>query len=356
VRADLTRITPDSLDRAVITERIKEFRQRLHVDPAEADARYGLGVAYHSLGLLDDAVRELGEAVRLQPENVFSRLHLAVVLADLAASGRPGAPEAAWRELNHVLRLQPDLPDAFLLRARLLTLRHQWDDALTALDRAHMPKAEHQQRRAWVYLNRAEDALRRGAWSEAITCWRQTAEGDPNATRTAVSQFLLANEPLALAVAREAGFVPAPRFVIPTGRSLRSARLAVLMALVAIMAILLVSFVGSPLAWLLLAGGFSVAAWHYARRAKAEYPADPAVKRRDADVLNQGRSVLRGEGLTTGEHVNLASRVAAERGRRDRAALAIWQMTLPIELGPAGRIAPIARDQATLRRSHLRRP
>lgn len=117
LRTDHPKITPASLNKQVIDERIADFRNDLRRDPHDSAAHYGLGVAYFNLRLTDDAVRELEEAARLMPENPNIQSQLAVALKQAADEKRPGAEDKLRDRIEYTLRLDPSNFDALLLKA-----------------------------------------------------------------------------------------------------------------------------------------------------------------------------------------------------------------------------------------------
>jgi len=103
-------LDPGRLDDGVVEARVETFRSRLRRDPDDVEARFGLGVAYLALGLLEEAARELDAAAQLAPENPRVQTQLAVVLAEQATTGKRGAEREAWERVGLALRLAPGDP------------------------------------------------------------------------------------------------------------------------------------------------------------------------------------------------------------------------------------------------------
>jgi tetratricopeptide (TPR) repeat protein len=78
-----------------------------------AQAHERAGVAFAQQGRPDDAVKQLTEAIRLDPASASARLNLAVVHA------QEGRVEQARALLDEALRLRPDYPQALGLRRAL---------------------------------------------------------------------------------------------------------------------------------------------------------------------------------------------------------------------------------------------
>ncbi|MFM9108888.1 MAG: tetratricopeptide repeat protein [Chloroflexota bacterium] len=190
IRMDHPRLDPALLHRARIDELIDGLRARIRRDPADAAARYGLGVACFSLGLIDESAAELQQAVRLEPEHPGIRVQFAVVLAELDLIGVAGARDRAWRELRAALSLAPRDPEGLLLAARLHADAGDWSDALRVLRPALGAAPEVNRRAADLFLGRAAMLAARERWLDAASLWREAAAIDPVATSAMLREML----------------------------------------------------------------------------------------------------------------------------------------------------------------------
>jgi len=129
-------ITPESINQALVGERISVHRAAVRKDSHDEVAHYGLGVAYFNLGLLEESSDELAEAARLVPENPNIQFQLAVVLFDLAKQGQPGAEAKAIDRLRRTVLLQPSHSDAHLLMANIQRSNKRWSDMLVSWEKA----------------------------------------------------------------------------------------------------------------------------------------------------------------------------------------------------------------------------
>jgi tetratricopeptide (TPR) repeat protein len=196
-----------AVDIGLLRERVDAFRRALAADPDDVVALHGLGVAYRTLGLLDDAIPILARAANRQPESLGIQRALAGTLLD-AVRLRPDDLRM-WRDVrrqaDRILALDPDAVEGWRLVAEA-SLRSRDDDALIALapDLAwHDPDGDH---------HRVADHLRQlgeyrygdWRWEGAVDAWAALAALDPRMGRTALVAFLLENARL---VDRSAGRV-----------------------------------------------------------------------------------------------------------------------------------------------------
>ena len=113
------RIDPRLLNRSVVDEHIAGYRRELRSDPHDAIARYGLGVAYLNLELVDAAVQELTEAARVMPENPNTQTQIAVALREAWRLGDASARDQMEYRIETVLHLEPSTVEARRLREEL---------------------------------------------------------------------------------------------------------------------------------------------------------------------------------------------------------------------------------------------
>ena len=123
----IARITPDPGDDVEVWLRLgrlgsgvkapdvatRFFEHAVTMRPDYASARQQLGLNRLILGRTDDAARELGEAVRLDPRNADSLAHLAYCEVKL------GRPDEARVHVELALAIAPEHPLALQLRSIL---------------------------------------------------------------------------------------------------------------------------------------------------------------------------------------------------------------------------------------------
>ena len=92
------------LDQQRYDEAIAAYRQAVRLEPQNALAHYGLGVAYSRKGENEQAIAAYREAIRLQPEHADAHYGLGV------ASERQGYDQVAMDAYRAVTRLRPAEP------------------------------------------------------------------------------------------------------------------------------------------------------------------------------------------------------------------------------------------------------
>ncbi|MGC4108239.1 MAG: tetratricopeptide repeat protein [Thermomicrobiales bacterium] len=130
IKADAPQLNLRNLNQTVIQEHIGDFRTRIRSDRYDVEAHYGLGMAYYSLGLGDEAIEELTHAAKLMPENADIQTQLAVVLHRSVLSGNAAAEKPMRERLAKALTLDPTNFEANLLRADIMQRRGDYAGAL----------------------------------------------------------------------------------------------------------------------------------------------------------------------------------------------------------------------------------
>jgi tetratricopeptide (TPR) repeat protein len=157
LEVDHSVIDPSAIDRSRIHEHIAAFRKRLKVDPDDAQAQYGLGIAYINLGLYHEAADALVEATRLTPENGAMQVLLGIVYAELVELGETQHIASARERARRALILDSHLVDAYLLQARIAARssehRVMLDRLQVAIDLE--PDSIRPLSAAWLTVNRA---------------------------------------------------------------------------------------------------------------------------------------------------------------------------------------------------------
>jgi len=133
IKADAPELNLRNLNQSVIQEHIADFRARIRKDRYDVEAHYGLGMAYYSLGLPDEAIEELTHAAKLMPENADIQTQLAVVLHQQLLAGKAAAEGPMKERLAKALTLDPGNFEANLLRADILQRRGDYVGALGIL-------------------------------------------------------------------------------------------------------------------------------------------------------------------------------------------------------------------------------
>jgi serine/threonine protein kinase/tetratricopeptide (TPR) repeat protein len=98
--------------------------------PDSAAARNNLGFALAGKGLLDEAIAEYREAIRLDKDYALAHLNLGNALHD------KGHLDDALAELRAAIQIRPDYPEAHVNVGNILVKKKQFDDAIAAYRKA----------------------------------------------------------------------------------------------------------------------------------------------------------------------------------------------------------------------------
>lgn len=119
------------------------FEKALEVDPAFAVAAYHLGQVYQLLLKHDESVAAFRRAIAIDQSHVDARVECAAVLIE------QGDPDEAIRELTEALRLDPDDDVAYAMMARAYWDKAAWARAVESADHAVKIKPSNAQAHLW---------------------------------------------------------------------------------------------------------------------------------------------------------------------------------------------------------------
>jgi tetratricopeptide (TPR) repeat protein len=112
-------------------EAIRQLQEALRLNPDCFDVYINLGVAFEQKGQINEAIRQYQEALRLRPESATAHNNLGVAL------GRKGQTDEAIRQLQEAIRLNPDdvlthnnLGGAFYQQGRTAEAVRQYQEAI----------------------------------------------------------------------------------------------------------------------------------------------------------------------------------------------------------------------------------
>jgi tetratricopeptide (TPR) repeat protein len=72
----------------LIDEAIKEYHEALRLNPGLVDTRFNLGLTYKRKGLKNEAIREFERVLEIKPENVRARKILEGLLSENSPSSQ----------------------------------------------------------------------------------------------------------------------------------------------------------------------------------------------------------------------------------------------------------------------------
>lgn len=221
LQTDHPRIDPRALNRAVVDERIAEYRELLREDPHAVKAHYGLGVAYFNLGLTEAAIASLEKACSLTPENPHIHTQLAVAWREEAKTGDERADEEMRDHIQYALRLDHSNVEALILASEAAFADHDIESAVNSSERAwklepDRASALHERMlRAWMAWKRQ----RRDVTSPDIERVRQFSP-------ELAAEFTSGNPTVARSVDIDMNIAPAVERAVPVVRSVLIAFLA----------------------------------------------------------------------------------------------------------------------------------
>lgn len=191
IKTDLPKLDRHTLNQSVIQEHIADFRRRIRSDQYDEEAHYGLGVAYFSLGLTDEAVDELSQAARLMPENPHIQAQLAVALRNSFKAGNQSAEQQMNTRTQSALLLDPNHIEATMLKLEVLVDKHQYDDAIKLYQAMNPADQERTQPKlVLAFDNLCEQRLKDEKWGEARWCWDTLEPIDSLAAQRLAIRFL----------------------------------------------------------------------------------------------------------------------------------------------------------------------
>jgi Flp pilus assembly protein TadD len=108
-------------------EAISQLREVLRLDPDRAEAHYNLGIVLLNQGQTDEAAGQLQETIRLKPDDAEAHGNLGVALA------KQGRTDEAIREYQEAIRIEPDNASTHSNLGFLLGQQGRADEAIAQL-------------------------------------------------------------------------------------------------------------------------------------------------------------------------------------------------------------------------------
>jgi len=108
----------------------KELRQAIAMKPDDAEAHCNIGNVLHAKGQLDDAIKAYRQAIAIQPDFAGAHNNMGVVLAD------KGQLDDAIKAFRQAIAIQPDCANVYSNMGVVLADKGQLDDAIKAYRQA----------------------------------------------------------------------------------------------------------------------------------------------------------------------------------------------------------------------------
>ena len=197
IKTSMPRLSRAALNQSLIQEHIDDFRNRTRSYPYDVEAHYGLGLAYYSLGLINDSISELTEAARLTPENPNIQAQLAVVLRESWRAGNADAERQMKERLHTALLLDPEHSEANTLKMQLLLDSGNLEQAVRHYNSLPGEVQDRTKASLIAALERqGQHNLRTANWDGARWCWQSIEPLDSAAAQRLQLQFLRLHESL----------------------------------------------------------------------------------------------------------------------------------------------------------------
>ena len=146
------------------------FRHALEVTEHNSLAHNNLGAALATKGQSDEAIRQLQEALRLQPGFALAGNNLANALL------KKGQTDEAIRQFQEVLRLKPDHAEAHYNLGTALLMKGQTDEAIRQFQEALRLNPDH----ADAHYNLGNALGKQGRTDEAIRQFQEALRLEPD--------------------------------------------------------------------------------------------------------------------------------------------------------------------------------
>lgn len=163
-------ISPVKTPRTAIERDIMDFSARIKKDENDAEAYFGLGLAYLKMGAYSKAAAQFLEAVKLKPANDKYNFYL------VNAYRQQGSLVAAEKAVKKALKLNPTSAALYLEQGRLALDQQKYDLAVKALTKSIslVPESSDSQ----YYLGLAYE--KKGHKQQAVYYYRQALKYVPD--------------------------------------------------------------------------------------------------------------------------------------------------------------------------------
>jgi Flp pilus assembly protein TadD len=151
-------------------EAVELLSRAVELEPANAEFHYNLGVAFQTLGQIDEAAASYRQALRLQPHRAEAHNNLGHALLVR------GRFEDALACFEQALRLRPDYPEAHHNRGNTLRRQGKPAEAVPSLQEAIRLRPDF----AEAHVNLGRAFAEQGKAGEAQACFRESLRLQPD--------------------------------------------------------------------------------------------------------------------------------------------------------------------------------
>lgn len=109
---------------------ISQFKKAIEIDPKNAEAYYGLALAYHNKNDDDQTVINYTKSIELRPDYADAYMRRAVIY------GEKSNFDKAISDVDKAIALKPDDSFVYMIKVSICEKRGDLDGALTAINRA----------------------------------------------------------------------------------------------------------------------------------------------------------------------------------------------------------------------------
>jgi len=153
----------------LVDEAIKQYREGLRINPKNALAHNNLGNALAQKGLFEGAIREYREAIQLDPYYTMAYYNLGIALS------KKGLPDEAIKEYRHALKTDPQFIEAHMSLGMAFFKRGLLDEAIKKYREALNINPWY----AEAYHNLGIALFKKGLLDEAIKEYREALNIKP---------------------------------------------------------------------------------------------------------------------------------------------------------------------------------
>jgi Tfp pilus assembly protein PilF len=158
------------LKKDLIDEAISQYQEAIRLRPDLAEVHNTLGNALGMKGQTDAAINQFQEAIRLKPDLADAHKNLGIAL------GQKGQTDEAIRQYQEVIRLKPDDADVHNNLGNALGMKGQTDEAISQFQEAIRLKPDY----AEAHNNLGIALSRKGQIDEAISHFQEAIRLKPD--------------------------------------------------------------------------------------------------------------------------------------------------------------------------------